>query len=259
MTLLDYLIILVPMLVVATLTWVVSVFKKDVSIVDSLWSVFFVIIAVYLLLDSDEISWRFIIVFFLVVAWGIRLSFYITLRHWGESEDHRYKVIRKNNSPGFAFKSIYLIFWFQAVVAWVVALPVIFALKSNSPLNVFDVLGITFWLAGMYFETLSDYQLYKFKKDAVNKGKILIDGLWKYTRHPNYFGEFLIWWGYFLFSVAAQQYMAIVSPLLMTFLLLKFSGVVLLEKSMRSRPGYEEYIRNTNAFFPGFKRNKEMS
>jgi len=252
----GYLSILLPMLLVAVLVWLLSLRLKDVSIVDSLWSVFFIVftISVYLKEDSPEI--RAGIVLLLVIIWAIRLSSHITLRHWGHEEDHRYKTIRENNSPGFEFKSLYMIFIFQAIIAWVIAMPLYFAVVSKSMWCLFDVIGIVLWMTGMLFESVADYQLTQFKKHKENSGKILTTGLWKYSRHPNYFGEFLIWWGFFCFALSSADYFTVISPLIMTFLLLKFSGVGLLEKTMKSRPGYEQYMKNTNAFFPGFPRNK---
>lgn len=248
--------VLIPMLIVGGAFWVISLLKKDVSVVDSLWSLFFIIAALTIFNNQTEVSDRAMLVLLLVTVWGLRLSIYITLRHWGHEEDHRYQTIRENNQPGFAFKSLYMIFAFQALVAWVVALPLFYAMNSTAPLNILDGLAVLLWLVGMFFETVSDYQLYQFKNKPDNKGKILTEGLWKYSRHPNYFGEFLVWWGFFVFALSNQGYISIISPLLMTFLLLKFSGVSLLEKTMRTRPGYENYMNNTNAFIPGVANKK---
>ena len=242
---------LVPMLIVGGLFWVISLVKKDVSIVDSLWSLFFIIAALTIINNQTMASERAVLVLSLVVIWGLRLSIYITLRHWGHDEDHRYKTIRNNNQPGFSFKSLYLIFGFQALIAWIVALPLFYTMSSVEPLNALDALAVLLWLAGMFFESVSDYQLYQFKKNPENKGKILTKGLWKYSRHPNYFGECLVWWGFFIFALSDNGYISVISPLLMTFLLLKFSGVSLLEKTLKLRPGYEEYMKHTNAFIPG--------
>ena len=249
--LMQSLIALVPMIIVAGGFWFISLLKKDVSIVDSLWPLFLIIAAITMFNYQTVTSDRALLVLFLVLIWGLRLSFYITIRHWGHEEDHRYQEIRNNNQPGFSIKSLYLIFGFQALVAWVVALPLFYAINSAAPLNIVDGLALLLWLVGMLFETVSDNQLYQFKKNPENKGKILTQGLWKYTRHPNYFGECLVWWGFFAFALSDAAYLTIISPLLMTFLLLIFSGVNLLEKSMKTRPGYEHYMQHTNAFIPG--------
>ncbi len=254
MTLQHYFISLVPMMLASFVFWLISLRKSDVSIVDSLWPLFFIIACVYYLFQLDSISTRELIITALVILWGTRLCAHITWRHWGELEDHRYQTIRNNNQPGFALNSLYLIFLFQAVVAWIISLPLFYALQSSLALGALDIIAIALWLTGMYFEVVADYQLLKFKQDSNNRGKILTQGLWAYSRHPNYFGECLIWWAYFCFALSGGAMISIISPLIMTFLLLKFSGVSLLEKTMRSRPGYEEYMRNTNAFIPGFRR-----
>lgn len=259
----DFVYILIPMLLVGLIFWLISLIKKDVSIVDSLWSLFFIVAVITVINQLANVSDRSFLISSLVFIWGIRLSLYITIRHWGHEEDHRYQAIRANNQPWFGLKSLYLIFGFQAVVAWIISLPLYYGLESSEPLNALDAIALGLWVVGMIFESVSDYQLYKFKQQPENKGKILIQGLWKYTRHPNYFGECLIWWGYFLFALAgyfsgelwsSSVLISLASPVLMTFLLLKFSGVNLLEKTMKSRPGYEEYMINTNAFVPGLPR-----
>jgi len=251
MSVVNYSFALILMLAIAIAFWGVSLVKKDVSIVDSLWSLFFIIAVVAIYAQLDTATLRANLVLLLVSVWGIRLSLYITIRHWGKEEDHRYQVIRENNNPGFSFKSLYLIFSFQAFIAWIVAWPLFFSIESTSSFNLLDILALVLWLVGMYFECVSDYQLYRFKKNPDNKGKILTSGLWQYTRHPNYFGECLIWWGFFCFALSSGAYIAVLSPLLMTFLLLKFSGVMLLEQTMKTRPGYEVYMQHTNAFVPG--------
>jgi len=244
------------MLVVSFVFWVISVIKKDVSIVDSLWSLFFIIAAVTTYMMQDEPTLRASIVLLMVIIWAVRLSLHITVRHWGHDEDHRYKTIRENNQPGFKYKSLYLIFVFQAAIALIVAMPLFSAIESSSELGIFDLLAVILWSVGMFFESTADYQLYKFKNNSANNGKIMTSGLWRYSRHPNYFGEFLIWWGFFSFTLsgdwlAGGALVTIISPIIMTFLLLKFSGVSLLENTLKCRPGYEAYMKNTNAFIPG--------
>ena len=259
----DFVYLLIPMLLVGLVFWLISLIKKDVSIVDSLWSLFFIVVVIAVLNQLEDVSDRALLISSLVFFWAIRLSLYITIRHWGHAEDHRYQTIRANNQPWFGLKSLYLIFGFQAIVAWIISLPLYYGLQSVEPLNAIDVIALGLWLVGMTLESVSDYQLYKFKQQPENKGKVLTQGLWKYTRHPNYFGECLIWWGYYLFLLAGfftegfwsiTLWVSFVSPVLMTFLLLKFSGVNLLEKTMKSRPGYEEYMSSTNAFIPGLPR-----
>lgn len=255
----TYFLVLVLMLLVGCMFWLISIIKEDVSIVDSLWPIFFIIASVYFYLHVETPSLRAQIITLLVLIWGLRLTAYITIRHWGHEEDHRYKKIRANNEPGFAYKSLYLIFGFQALIAWFIALPLFTAINSTNALGIIDLIGIMLWLVGMFFETVSDYQLWRFKRNPENHGKVMTTGLWRYTRHPNYFGEFLIWWGYFCFALAGSAYWTVLSPLLMSFLLLKFSGVSLLEQTMKRRPGYEQYMQTTNAFFPGLVNRKLKS
>jgi steroid 5-alpha reductase family enzyme len=233
--------------------WLVSLAKNDVSIVDSLWSLMFLLIAGFCFFaDGGAGSARAGLVLGLVAVWSLRLSGYITLRNHGQPEDYRYQQIRERNQPNFRFKSLYLVFWLQAALAWLIAMPLAVAVFSDSPLGWLDLAAFALWMIGMTFEVGGDTQLAAFKRDPSNKGKVLDTGLWRYTRHPNYFGEFTLWWGYWLFAVAAGGWWTLASPLLMSFLLLKVSGVALLEKDIgERRPKYADYIRRTNAFFPG--------
>ena len=231
--------------------WLVSLWKKDVSIVDSMWSIMFLLAALTYLI-SGESGPRAPLVMLLVSLWALRLAGYITWRNWGEGEDYRYRKIRTNNAPGFAFKSIYIVFGLQAFLAAVISLPLLAALTGDRPLGVLDVAGVLLWIVGFVFETLGDLQLARFKRDPANRGKVLDSGLWALTRHPNYFGDFCVWWGFFLFALSAGAWWTVVSPLLMSFLLLKVSGVAMLEKDIgQRRPEYADYVRRTNAFFPG--------
>jgi steroid 5-alpha reductase family enzyme len=193
-----------------------------------------------------------VLVMILVAAWSLRLSWYITRRGHGTEEDHRYKTIRANNEPGFRYKSLYIVYGLQGALAWFIAMPLVVAMSGQAPLGWLDFTGIALWLGGMYFEVVGDNQLRRFRADPANAGKVLDTGLWRYTRHPNYFGECVLWWGYFLLALAAGGWWTVLSPLLMTVLLLRVSGVALLEKDIAERrPEYAEYIRRTNAFLPG--------
>jgi steroid 5-alpha reductase family enzyme len=232
--------------------WLVSLIKQDVSIVDSLWSLFFLGMVLTYLLLSPSVVERAYLVLFLVTVWAVRLSVFITLRNWGEPEDRRYQQIRADNQPNFAFKSLYLVFGLQAILAWIISLPLLGSVLGTSSLGWIDFAAVALWLLGFGFEAIGDQQLATFKADPNSKGEVLDQGLWRYTRHPNYFGEACIWWAYYLFAVAAGAWWTIVAPILMTFLLLRVSGVALLEKDMSERrPAYRDYIRRTNAFFPG--------
>lgn len=232
--------------------WVISLIKRDVSIVDSMWSLMFLICMLSYFSVTDPIFPRSGLVLTLVVLWAIRLAAYITWRNWGEDEDYRYQRMRRNNSPNFEFKSFYIVFGLQAGLAWFISLPLLAAVTGDTPLGIIDALGVCVWLIGFTFESVGDFQLARFRASPENKGRVLDTGLWRFTRHPNYFGDFCIWWGFFLIALSAGGWWSIASPLLMTFLLLKVSGVAMLEKDIaKRRPEYAQYISQTNAFFPG--------
>lgn len=240
------------LLTVAVVFWLISLWRNDVSIVDSLWSLMFLLVALVYAAVNVENGPRATLVLVLVAIWALRLSVYITWRNHGQPEDHRYQEIRSNNQPGFRYKSLYIVFVLQAVLAWVISLPLAAAISGQNDIGFLDYAGIALWLTGMFFEALGDLQLSRFRKDPQNRGKVLDTGLWRFTRHPNYFGNFTLWWGFYLVALSAGGWWSIISPLLMTFLLLKVSGVALLEKDISGRrPQYRQYIRRTNAFFPG--------
>lgn len=247
-----YLLGLAAILAAGFVTWLVSLARRDVSIVDSLWSIMFLIAALVFALALPDYGTRSALVLGLVTLWSLRLAAYITWRNWGEGEDRRYQQIRANNQPYFGLKSLYIVFGLQGVIAWIVSLPLLAAMANTGELNVLDYAGIALWLIGMVFEAGGDYQLARFKADPSNKNKVMDQGLWRYTRHPNYFGNACIWWGFFLIALAAGGWWSVISPIVMTLLLLKVSGVALLEKDIgERRPEYAAYITRTNAFFPG--------
>ncbi len=247
-----YLFALAALLGFAVFFWLVSILKRDVSIVDSLWPLMFLLATAIYLLMLPESGPRTSLILVLVSIWALRLFTHITVRNWGEPEDYRYQQIRANNQPGFAFKSLYLVFGLQAILAWIISIPLLLALNSPAPLGWLDTAGIVLWLVGMFFESVGDYQLMRFKSKRSNRGKVLDTGLWRYTRHPNYFGEACIWWGYFAIAMSAGGWWSIIAPLLMTFLLLRVSGVAMLERDIQERrPAYRWYIEHTNAFIPG--------
>jgi steroid 5-alpha reductase family enzyme len=193
----------------------------------------------------------------LLSLWALRLAVYITARNWGHGEDPRYQAIRRRNDPGFAVKSLWLVFGLQALLAWVISLPLLGAILSPAPqhLNALDYLGAAIWSVGLFFETVGDWQLARFKKDPANQGQVMDRGLWRYTRHPNYFGDFCVWWGFYLIALAGGAWWSIVGPIVMSTLLLRVSGVTLLEKDIgKRRPGYAEYVARTSAFFPRPRR-----
>jgi len=244
------------LLAVGLVFWLISMMRNDVSIVDSLWSLMFLLVALVYAAMSEFGGPREVLILVLVTAWALRLSVYITWRNHGQPEDYRYQEIRANNQPGFRYKSLYSVFILQAVFAWVISLPLVAGISGQSDIGFLDYAGVAVFLVGLFFEAIGDWQLSRFRRDPENAGKVLDAGLWRYSRHPNYFGNFTIWWGLYLIALSAGVWWTIVSPLLMTFLLLKVSGVALLEKGISGRrPEYAQYIRRTNAFFPGLPRD----
>jgi steroid 5-alpha reductase family enzyme len=251
----TYLFALALILGVGVAAWAVSVAIRNVAFVDSLWSLFFLIAAVTFAAAAWPLSARGLLVTVLVAIWALRLSIYITARNWGKPEDYRYQKIRANNEPGFAFKSVYIVFGLQGVLAWFIAMPLLPAIMNPGDIGALEIAAGALWLLGFVFEAGGDYQLARFKSDPSNKGRVLNTGLWRYTRHPNYFGDFCVWWAFFLFAVAAGGWWTVLSPVLMSLLLLKVSGVALLEKTITERrPEYADYIRRTNSFFPGLPK-----
>jgi steroid 5-alpha reductase family enzyme len=246
-----YLIALGVILTAGTGVWLASLLKRDVSIVDSLWPVMFLLAAVTYDLALVDTGPRAALLLMLVGIWALRLFVYITWRNWGEDEDRRYQAIRANNQPNFELKSLFIVFILQGFIAWIVSLPLMAAIGSDAAPNPVDYLGIGLWAIGMLFEAGGDYQLMRFKSDPANRDKVMDRGLWRYSRHPNYFGNACIWWGFGLIAAAAGAWWALVSPLVMTFLLLRVSGVSLLEQDIgERRPAYAGYIERTSAFFP---------
>ncbi|MDQ0081779.1 steroid 5-alpha reductase family enzyme [Variovorax boronicumulans] len=239
----------------ALLTWVVSLVRHDASLVDRMWPVFIVGagLVYFALLPVQTVRGLWMAV--LGAAWAVRLCLYITWRNWGHGEDRRYQAIRARNQPNFGFRSLYLVFALQAVLAWIVSAPFLPGMLAARPLGVLDVLGVALALFGIFFEAIGDAQMARFRSDPKNAGQVMGRGLWRYTRHPNYFGEACVWWGIWLMAVGGAGWSgawSVVSPLLMTWLLLKVSGVRMLEADIgERRPAYREYIARTNALVPG--------
>ncbi len=235
----------------AMATWLASLPRQDVSIVDSAWSWLIWAPALVAALLWPAPGPRSVLVLVLAALWALRLSAHITWRHRGQPEDHRYQAIRQRNQPHFAWKSLYLVFGLQAGLAWIVALPLMAAVLRSAPWGVADFIGIALFAFGLVFEALADAQLQKFRSDPAHRGQVMDRGLWRYSRHPNYFGECCLWWGLWLLSASPENWWTLLSPLLMTVLLLKVSGVTLLEADISERrPAYRDYMRRTSAFVP---------
>ncbi|MDB5800971.1 MAG: hypothetical protein JWL63_1910 [Rhodocyclales bacterium] len=251
-------------LVIGLVTWLISIVCKDVSIVDRVWPIFMLAAGFTYACTLGSSGPRTDIILLLAAIWALRLSGYITWRNWGGEEDRRCQEIRARNQPNFAFKSLYLIFAVQAVLAWIISSPLLVAVAGQNPLGWIDAIGILLAASGIVFEGIADTQMARFKAQPANKGVVMDRGLWRYTRHPNYFGESCTWWGFFLIALGAGSewigIVTIVSPALLTLLLLKVSGVSLLEKDIgERRPGYREYILRTNSFIPGRPRKAGTS
>ena len=232
--------------------WLLSLKKNNVTHVDIMWSLFFVLNTLYFYTVFTP-SLRSTLILFLVLLWGLRLSVYLTIRNWGKSEDVRYLKIRQNNEPNFRYKSVYIIFGFQSILAWIVGSILFMAIENDHPLTWLDSLGLLITLCGIIYESIADYQLMQFKNDIKNRGKLLQSGLWKLSRHPNYFGEILVWWGFFITTLVTGIHFNLIAPLLMTFLILRFSGVTLLEANLIKKfNGYDDYQKKVNTIIPRF-------
>jgi steroid 5-alpha reductase family enzyme len=219
--------------------WLVSLIYKNVSIVDSLWGLGFVLIAWLTFGQSGGFTGRKILIVLITTAWGLRLS------GWRKTAGDRFWII-----------SLFKVFLLQALFLWVIALTIQYGQLSPTPAHLtgLDVLGSIIWMIGFVFESVSDWQLARFKADQTNAGKVMDRGLWAYSRHPNYFGECLIWWGIFLVALSTpNSWWTVVSPIVITAVLLKMTGIPLTEKTIiNTRPGYRDYIKRTPSFFPWF-------
>ncbi len=246
------------MVVLATLTclWLLSLTRRDASIVDPFWGTGFVLVTWFTLASTPsaqtvERSWLLVT---LTTIWGLRLSLYLLWRNWGHGEDRRYRAMRDYHGTRFWWVSLLTVFLLQGLILWIVSLPIqaVLTAASAKQLGWLDLVGAGLWSIGLFFETVGDFQMARFQADHANSGKVMDRGLWRYTRHPNYFGDFCVWWGMYLIATNGGAGWTIFSPLLMSFLLLKVSGVTLLEKTITNRrPEYIKYQQRTNAFFPG--------
>jgi steroid 5-alpha reductase family enzyme len=242
------------------LLWLVSLALKNSSIVDIFWGTGFVITTwVAFALTPDGFALRKGLLSVLVTIWGLRLSLHILTRNWGKPEDFRYQTWRKEAGAAWWWKSFFKVFFMQGVILWIVATPLLAAQISAQParLTWLDAIALLVWLVGFFFEAVGDWQLTRFKANPANKGKVLQTGVWRYTRHPNYFGDATQWWAYYLVALAAGGWWTIFSPIIMTTLLMRVSGVTLLEKSLKeTKPGYKEYAETTSEFIPWFPSHK---
>ena len=235
----------------ANVGFAVSLLRKRNDVADIFWGIGFILVAWTLYILSEMPNNRGLLVNVLVTIWGLRLALHIFLRNRGKSEDFRYKAWREEWGETFYWRSYLQVFLLQGVFLFLISLPIIFVNTRVREFGVFDILGLIIWTIGFFFEAVGDFQLLQFTKNPANKGKIMQTGLWKYTRHPNYFGEVTLWWGVFLFALSLPYgFLTIVSPLTITYLLIYISGIPMLEKKYENNPEFAEYKKRTNAFFP---------
>ena len=234
--------------------WLLSLALRDASIVDVWWGPGIALAACVALLSADAAPARSRLLASLAGLWGLRLGGYLLWRNAGHCEDPRYRAMRRHWGARFPWISLATVFGLQGLLQWVVSLPLQLGIAAPgaAPLGALDALGGVLFAGGLGFETLGDFQLARFKADPANAGRVMDRGLWRYTRHPNYFGDALAHWGLFAVALATPfGWMTALSPVLMTFLLLRVSGVALLERSIgKRRPEYAEYQRRTSAFLP---------
>jgi steroid 5-alpha reductase family enzyme len=218
------------------LLWLLSLMLKNSSIVDIFWGTGFVIVAwATFLLTPEGFMPRKLLLSILVTVWGLRLSLHILRRNWGKPEDFRYQTWRKEAGTAWWWRSLFKVFLLQGILLWIIATPLLAAQISAQPdhMTWLDILALPVWLIGFFFEAVGDWQLARFKANPANKGKVMQTGVWRYTRHPNYFGDAAQWWAYYLIALAAGGWWTIFSPILMTTLLMRVSGVTLLEKTLK--------------------------
>ncbi len=251
---------LAAVIALGILLWLVSLAVRDSSIVDIAWGPLILLIGVTYYLATAEPGSRARLMVALVALWAVRLAVHIGARNLGHGEDFRYAAWRKQYGAAWWYRSYFKVFLLQGVIAWIVALPLYYAVTSATPVHftILDQAGALVFAAGFLFESIGDEQLRRFKADPANKGRVMDTGLWRYTRHPNYFGEAVLWWGLGLIGAGTPGgWLGLIGPAIITFLLIRVSGVAMLEKTLKTtKPGYAEYIANTPAFFPGAPRSR---
>jgi len=239
-------------LTVGTLLWFLSLRLRDASIVDIFWGpLFLTLTVVYVALRPDGFTERQLLIVALVAIWSVRLGTHIAARHAGKGEDERYARWRHQHGSAWPVRSLFQVFWLQAFLAWIISAPLLVAVGSAEGWSWLDAVGVGVWLIGFAFEAIGDYQLTAFIRDPDNRGRTMRSGLWRYSRHPNYFGDATQWWGIWLIATSAGGWWTIFAPILMTFLLVRVSGVGLLERTIADRrEGYADYMASTSAFIP---------
>jgi steroid 5-alpha reductase family enzyme len=239
--------------------WIIGSIRNDVSLVDPFWGTGFLVVAWVTAVNALSLQAEQLLIVTMTTIWGMRLSLYLIWRNWGHAEDRRYAAMRAYHGKRFWLVSLGTVFFLQGLIMWIVSMPIQIAISNpQMPSNPWlTLMGITLWMVGLFFETVGDLQLARFKANSENANRVMNQGLWRYTRHPNYFGDFCVWWGLYLVCAALGAWWTVFSPLLMSFLLLRVSGVTLLEQTITTRrPDYAEYQSRTSAFFPWKPRQR---
>ena len=243
---------LAAIVILFTVLWVVSLRLENSSIADVAWGPGILAIGLTYYFTSDGVSLRAHLTLALLAIWAIRLAIHLGIRIRLLGEDSRYVTWRDRYESHWWWVSYFKVFLLQSVIAWIVSLPIYFAIVSLSPasLTMLDYLGVLLFLSGLVFESVADEHLRRFRADRANRGKVLETGLWRYTRHPNYFGEAVLWWGFGVIGVATGGLPGLLGPTILTYLLIYVSGVALLESTLIEKPGYIQYVGRTPAFLP---------
>jgi steroid 5-alpha reductase family enzyme len=246
----------VTLLIYMSLWFVVSLIKKRNDVADVAWGLGFVLMTWVSYFISADAGMRGLLVGTLVSVWGLRLAWHIHSRNKGKTEDYRYLAWRNEWGRWFYIRSYLQVYVLQGVLLFLIVIPVLFINRnSGDALGILDIAGVAVWILGFYFEVVGDAQLARFIMDPANKGKLMMSGLWAYTRHPNYFGEVTQWWGMWIIALSVPSgVFAIIGPLTITFLILKVSGIPLLEKKMIEHPDFAEYKRRVSVFIPWRQR-----
>lgn len=242
-----------------TVLWLISLIVKDASIIDIFWGPSFIVLGSSLIIFMDKLySERALMILFLVILWGMRLAIHLGIRNIGHGEDFRYVEWRKEGGSNYWWFSFFRVFTLQGALATLVGVSIYFGYLNDNPLSYIEVFfGSTLFFIGIAWESISDIQLKKFRKNPKNKGKICKVGLWKYSRHPNYFGDLVVWFSIFTFSLSSNNILIILgsllSPLIMGMIFYYITGPILDQAMIKSRPEYKEYMKQSNSLFPKFK------
>jgi steroid 5-alpha reductase family enzyme len=234
-----------------TLLWLISVAVRDASIIDVFWGPLFVVIAwVLFAADLESVALKHLVVLFLVTAWGLRLAFHLGARNFGAGEDTRYRLWRAHGGPNWWLKSFYRVYLLQGAIALVVATPIVAAFRATETPFIVNWIGVPIWIVGFAMEAAADVQLTRFRSLPDSRELVLDTGLWHYSRHPNYFGDALQWWGLGILTFSGTTWWSVVGPLAMTLVFLNLSNDVIERGLLKRRPAYAQYIARTSAFFP---------